>query len=90
MSDDAEQYWNAWCGVFGKNSTKKRLCVRHVDRAWRKDNVSSKQDRIKLCIIGSHKMKATATSACYVDPHFLLNIHIPPDMTLNRLKQLTV
>ena len=35
-------------------------------------------------------MKATAISVCYVDPHFLLNIHIPPDMTLKRLKQLTV
>ena len=35
-------------------------------------------------------MKAAATSVCYVDPHFLLNIHIPPDMTLKRLKQPTV
>ena len=35
-------------------------------------------------------MKATAISVCYVDPHFLSNIHIPPDMTLKRLKQLTV
>ena len=40
------------------------------------------------CIIG--KMKATAISVYYVDPNFLLNIHIPPDMTLKRLKQLTV
>ena len=35
-------------------------------------------------------MKATAISVYYVDPNFLLNIHIPPDMTLKRLKQLTV
>ena len=27
-------------------------------------------------------MKATATSVCYVDAHFLLNIHIPQDMTI--------
>ena len=35
MSDDAEQYFNAWRGVFGDNGTKKLLCAWHVDRAWR-------------------------------------------------------
>ena len=37
MSDDADQFFNAWVGVFGKNSTSKLLCSWHVDRAWRKD-----------------------------------------------------
>ena len=37
MSDDADQFFNVWVGVFGKNSTSKLLCSWHVDRAWRKD-----------------------------------------------------
>ncbi len=36
MSDDAQQYWNAWAAAYGTNSTKKLLCTWHVDRAWRK------------------------------------------------------
>ena len=35
MSDDAEQYYTAWCGVFG-SQPKKLLCAWHVDRAWQK------------------------------------------------------
>ena len=35
MSDDADQYFNAWRGVFGENGTIKILCSWHVDRAWR-------------------------------------------------------
>jgi len=33
MSDDAEQYFNAWKGVFKADKTTKLLCVWHVDRA---------------------------------------------------------
>ncbi len=37
MSDDAEQFFTAWRGVFGNHSaTRKLLCSWHVDRAWRK------------------------------------------------------
>lgn len=36
MSDDAQQYWNAWAATYGTNSTTKLLCTWHVDRAWRK------------------------------------------------------
>ena len=36
MSDDAEQFFNAWVGVFGNSRAKKVLCSWHVDRAWRK------------------------------------------------------
>ena len=46
MSDCAEQYFNSWCGVFGINSTKKLLCIWHVDRAWRKglqEHISDQQ-----------------------------------------------
>lgn len=51
MSDCAEQYFNSWCGVFGRNATQKLLCIWHVDRAWRKglsDHISNKQDRIEV------------------------------------------
>ena len=33
MSDDANQYFNAWKGVFGGDETTKLLCAWHVDRA---------------------------------------------------------
>ena len=36
MSDDAQQFYNAWSNVFTKVSPKKLLCYWHVDRAWRK------------------------------------------------------
>ncbi len=36
MSDDAQQYCNAWVSTYGANNTKKLLCTWHVDRAWRK------------------------------------------------------
>ena len=36
MTDDAEQYYNAWKEVFGEGSTRKVLCAWHVDRAWRR------------------------------------------------------
>lgn len=34
MTDDAEQYYNAWVAVFGMGPHK-LLCTWHVDRAWR-------------------------------------------------------
>ena len=51
MSDCAEQYFNAWCAVFGEHNTQKLLCSWHVDRAWRSslnDHVSNMQDRIEI------------------------------------------
>ena len=35
MTDDVEQFHNAWKEVFG-GSARKLLCAWHVDRAWRK------------------------------------------------------
>ena len=32
MSDDLEQYFNAWQGVFGGSDTRKVICVWHVHR----------------------------------------------------------
>lgn len=31
MSDDANQYWNAWSDTFGGGNTRKLLCAWHVD-----------------------------------------------------------
>ena len=49
MSDSAEQFWNAWVGVFELNQTKKLLCAWHVDRAWRKslaEHIAGKEERV--------------------------------------------
>ena len=35
MADDAQQFYNAWSGVFETKGTKKLLRAWHVDRAWR-------------------------------------------------------
>ena len=55
MSDDAEQYFNAWRG---ENKTSKLLCVWHIHRAWCKalhDHIPDKQDQSDvyhlLCIL---------------------------------------
>ena len=51
MSDNAQQYWNSWSAVYGKNNTKTLLCKWHIDRAWRKalnEFVSNKEERIKI------------------------------------------
>ena len=51
MSDDAEQYFSAFKGVFDTKETTKLLCAWHVDRAWRealKNHVASMQTRIEL------------------------------------------
>ena len=37
MSDDTQQYWNAWAAAYSSNNTTKLLCTWHIDRAWRKD-----------------------------------------------------
>ena len=49
MSDDANQYFDAWKGVFGGDETTKLLCAWHVDRAWRTallHHIDTKQSRI--------------------------------------------
>ena len=51
MSDDAEQFFNAWRGVFGTSNTKKLLCSWHVDRAWRKslhELVPTQSERVTI------------------------------------------
>ena len=51
MTDDAEQYYNAWKEVFNEGSTKKILCTWHVDRAWRKainQHISDKLKQIEV------------------------------------------
>ena len=51
ISDCAEQYYNAWCGVLGGNNMQKLLCIWHIDCTWRKvlnEHVSSQQHRIEI------------------------------------------
>ena len=51
MSDDADNYFNAWKAVFGEGDTKKILCAWHIDRTWRKalvETVRDKKDQIKI------------------------------------------
>lgn len=50
MSDDAEQFFTSWCGVFGLGA-KKLLCSWHVDRAWRNaihEHVPDKQLKLEV------------------------------------------
>ena len=51
MSDDADQFFNAWKGLFGDNGTKKLLCAWHVDRVWReglKKHIDTKASRVEI------------------------------------------
>ena len=51
MSDDAQQYFNAWNTVFGAYGCKKLLCAWHIDRSWRRalnNLVSNVNDRLEL------------------------------------------
>ena len=58
MSDCAEQYYNAWFGVFGTHNSKRLLCIWHVDQTWRtalNEHIPNRQERIEvyhqLCIL---------------------------------------
>lgn len=48
MTDDASQYHSAWVSVFG--NAEKRLCVWHVDRAWRRaimENIPNRETQVE-------------------------------------------
>ena len=58
MSDDAQQYFNAWKGVFGEQKTKKIICTWHIHRSWRRalhEHIETKEDQITiyhyLCVL---------------------------------------
>ncbi|XP_019853060.1 PREDICTED: uncharacterized protein LOC109582660 [Amphimedon queenslandica] len=51
MSDDADNFFNGWKGVFTVSNTRKLICSWHVDRSWRKGlhthiSVKSKQAEV--------------------------------------------
>ena len=53
MSDDAEQFVNAWQGFLGnkEDNTKKLLCTWHVDCSWRRslhDLVHVENERVEI------------------------------------------
>lgn len=50
MSEDVEQYYHAWSGVFG-HVPKKLLCSWHDDRAWTKaiyEHVSGPEPKLEV------------------------------------------
>ena len=50
MSDDAQQFYNAWHMVYG-GFPSKLLCMWHVDRSWRKslnEHVENSQSRVEI------------------------------------------
>ena len=49
MTDDAEQFYNAWISAFG-GTPHKFLCTWHVDRAWRGHLLSIKDQKLSQTI----------------------------------------
>ena len=49
MTDDAEQFYNAWINAFGGNPHK-LLCTWHVDRAWRRHLLSLKDQELSQTV----------------------------------------
>lgn len=51
MSDDADNFYNAWKSIFTVSKTKKLICAWHIDKSWRKGvqehvTVKSKQAEV--------------------------------------------
>ena len=55
MSDDAEQFHNAWRSVFG-NVDNKLLCTWHVDRAWREKLTLIKDKETQMIVYHSLRL----------------------------------
>ena len=45
MSDDADNYFNAWKAVFGEGDTKKIIYAWHIHRTWRKVLAETVRDK---------------------------------------------
>ena len=51
MSDDSDNFFNAWKGVFGQSKTNKIICTWHLDRSWRKallQHIKNKQSHVNV------------------------------------------
>ena len=51
MSDDSNNFFNAWKEVFGEKDTRKIICAWHLDRSWRKalaEHVKDKKEQITI------------------------------------------
>lgn len=59
MSDDANNFYNAWENVFTVTDTKKLICTQHVDKSWRKG-------------LQQHITDTTKQADVYHHLHFLL------------------
>ena len=49
MTDDAEQFYNAWTSAFG-GTPHKLLCTWHIDRAWRGHLLSIKDQKLSQTV----------------------------------------
>ena len=47
MSDDAENFYNAWRGVFTTSCTKKLICSWHIDKSWKRGILSHISNKTK-------------------------------------------
>ena len=51
MSDDAENFYNAWKSIFTVDGTRKLLCAWHIDKSWRKglqNHLESKEKQAEV------------------------------------------
>ena len=70
MSDDAQQYWNAWKLAYENSNTKKILCAWHIDKNWRKairENIQVAEDQASVYHQLQVVLKETDKSAFHVE-----------------------
>ena len=64
MSDDADNYFNAWKAVFVEGNTKKIISAWHIDRTWRKalaETVRDKEDQLSFLLSERDEAKFRVT-----------------------------
>ena len=54
MSDDADNFYNAWRSVFTVVNTKKLICAWHVDKSWRKGLQRHISSRVRQAEVYHH------------------------------------
>ena len=75
MSDDAENFYNAWRGVFTTTNTKKLLCAWHIDKSWRKGiqcHVSNKAKHESVYHVLRALLNEGEASFCFRLQQFIL------------------
>ena len=54
MSDDNDNFYNAWKGIFSVTSTKKLICNWHLDKSWRGGLQRHTSTRVKQAEVYHH------------------------------------